>query len=108
MMSPTRYNSNLARHVLHKVQRWALRLVEFNFSIEHFPGESNVWADVLTRWAAPGYDKSLARRISAMKVLLLTEDKPELPTLKVIVASQAKYPNPNNSDYSLVDGEVKL
>lgn len=57
MLSPTRFNANLAWHVVHKVHRWALRLSEFNFTIEHIPGESNVWADIFTRWAAPGYDK---------------------------------------------------
>ena len=98
MLSPTRYNSNVARHVVHKVQRWALRLAEFNFTIEHIPGESNVWADMLTRWAAPGYDKSSARCISAIKLPLLTEDNPTSPSLEAIGASQEKYPPPNNSD----------
>ena len=60
ILSPTRYNSNVARHVVHKFQRWALRLAEFNFTIEHIPGESSIWADILTRWTAPGYDKSPA------------------------------------------------
>lgn len=49
MMSPIRFNANVARHIVHKVQRWALRLSEFDFTIEHIPGEHNVWADILTR-----------------------------------------------------------
>lgn len=72
MMSPTRFNPNVARHVVHKVQCWAIRLSEFNFTIEHIPGEMNVWADILTRWAAPGYDKSPARRMGVISVPLLT------------------------------------
>ncbi len=54
MLSPTRFNANVARHIVHKTQRWASRLAEFNFTVEHIPGELNTWADFLTRWAAPG------------------------------------------------------
>lgn len=73
--------------MVHKVQRWALRLAEFNYTIEHIPGESNVWADILTLCAAPGYEISPARRISAINVPILTEDKPELPSPAAIAAS---------------------
>jgi hypothetical protein len=30
-----------------------LKLVSFNYTIDHIPGYLNVWADFLTRWAAP-------------------------------------------------------
>jgi len=76
MLSPTRYNANVARHVVHKTQRWALRLSEFNFTVEHIAGEDNLWADILTRWAAPDYVDSGARRLSPLKVPLITEDLP--------------------------------
>lgn len=49
MLSPTRFQANVARHIVHKVQRWAFRLSESNFTVEHIPGENNVWADMLTR-----------------------------------------------------------
>ncbi len=39
MLSPTRFNANVARHMVHKTQRWALRLAEFNFTVEHIPGD---------------------------------------------------------------------
>ncbi len=52
MLSPTRFNANVARHIVHKTQRWALRLAEFNFTVEHILGAFNTWADLLTRWAA--------------------------------------------------------
>ncbi len=35
-----------------KLQRWALRLNAFPFTIEHVSGEDNVWADLLTRWGS--------------------------------------------------------
>jgi len=108
MLSPTRFNSNVARHVVHKVQRWALRLAEFNFTIEHIPGNCNVWADILTRWAAPDYDKAPARRVGAIKVPLLTQDKPDLPSFEVIAESQKKNPPPENEGYTLPTGELGL
>ncbi len=92
MLSPSRFNTSVARHVVNKVQRWALRLAEFNFTIEHIPGESNVWDDILTRWAAPNFDKSPARRLAAIRVTLRIKDKPKLPSLEIIAKSQEKYP----------------
>lgn len=101
MLSPCRFNANVARHVVNKVQRWALRLAEFNFTIEHIPGESNLWADILTRWAAADYDRSPARRLSAIKVPLMNNDKPELPSFEIISKSQKKYPPPQNEGFNL-------
>ena len=42
MISPRRFNANVDRNVVYKVQRWALRLAEFNFTTEHVPVESNI------------------------------------------------------------------
>lgn len=103
MLSPTRFNTNAARHVVHKVQRWAIRLSEFSFTIEHIPGESNVWADILTRWAAPGNSTFPARRLNAIRVPLIVEDKPELPSIEVIHASQEKYPPSDEETWKLSD-----
>ena len=36
-----------------KLERWAIKLHDFPFQIEHIDGESNVWADLISRWAAP-------------------------------------------------------
>ena len=41
----------LGRHVVSKVQRWALFLSRFDYVIEHIPGYCNVFADMLTQWA---------------------------------------------------------
>ena len=92
MLSPVRFNANVARHIVHKTQRWAMRLSEFNFTIEHIPGENNIWADILTRWAAPGAEEAPARRVSAFRVPLITEEKPALPSTYCIATSQAKSP----------------
>ena len=89
MMSPHRFDTNVARHVVHKTQRWALRLSEFNYTIEHIPGESNTWADMLTRWASTDYSHFPARRMSVLRVPLITDDLPELPNISAIAESQA-------------------
>lgn len=68
------------------------RLAKFNFTMEHIPGESNIWSDIVTRWAAPGFDKSPARRLCAIKVPLQIKEKLDLSSLEVIAKSQEKYP----------------
>lgn len=108
MLNPTRFNANVSRHVVHKVQRWALRLAEFNFTIEHIPGESNVWADMLTRWAAPDYDKSPARRTCAIRVPLLTDEKPEFPSLDTVAESQNEFPPPHDHKFILSSDKPPL
>ena len=99
MLSPTRFNENVARHIVHKVQPWALRLSEFNFTIEHIPGEHNIWADILTRWGAPDNTCFLSRRVSALSVPLITSyaETQELPSIMAIAASQhASPPTPDS------------
>ncbi len=83
-------HANVARHIVHKTQRWALRLAEFNFTVEYIPGAFNTWADLLTRWAAPGNEESPARRLSALRVPLITADLPELPSLDVISSPRVR------------------
>ncbi len=84
MLSPTCFNANVARHIVNKTQRWDLRLLEFNFTVVHIPGAFNTWADLLTRWAAPRNEEFPARRLSALRVPLITADLSELPSLDVI------------------------
>ncbi|GMF60915.1 unnamed protein product [Phytophthora fragariaefolia] len=40
----------LKKHVRDRLQRWAMRLCGFRFTIEHVAGETNVWADIISRW----------------------------------------------------------
>ncbi|TYZ69491.1 hypothetical protein PybrP1_001835 [[Pythium] brassicae (nom. inval.)] len=39
------------RHVRAKLQRWAMRLTGYAYTIEHIAGEDNVWADIVSRWS---------------------------------------------------------
>lgn len=76
------------------------------FLAGNIPGENNIWADMFTRWAAPDYDTCLSRRISALKVPLITDDMPELPSMHAITESQKKYPLLNEN--GLVQLKLKL
>ena len=57
----------------------------------HIPGQCSRWADILTR-TAPSNAGSPALRAAPLRVPLITEDLPELPSLEAITASQAKFP----------------
>lgn len=46
---PSRFQANVARHIAHKVLHWAIRLAEFDFTVERILAENNVLADILTR-----------------------------------------------------------
>jgi hypothetical protein len=40
----------LARHVVHKLKRWAFRMSVFSYRMNHVMGELNYWTDLVTRW----------------------------------------------------------
>ena len=99
MLSPHRFDTNVARHTVHKTQRWALRLTEFNYAAEHIPGESNTWADMLTRWAADDSSCFPARRVAMLRVPLIADDLLELPSIHEIAQSQSEHPPDSNTDF---------
>lgn len=51
IFEPYGCNTSINKSVSHKFVRWALRLSAYRYVIEHIPGDYNVWADPLTRWA---------------------------------------------------------
>lgn len=97
MMSSTRFQANIARHIAHKLQRWAIRLSEFTFIVEHIPGEDKTWANILERWAVPRYSKFPERRLISLRFPLIIKDKTELPILEVIFDSQNENPPPKDT-----------
>ena len=50
LFAPLALEPALGRHVVNKVQRWALYLSQFPYLIEHVDGQNNIFADILTRW----------------------------------------------------------
>jgi hypothetical protein len=47
---PLSGDATIARHVVHKLQRWALMMSVFSYRMEHVMGELNYWKDLMTRW----------------------------------------------------------
>jgi hypothetical protein len=47
--NPLSKDPTLARHVVHKPQRWALKMSVFSYRMEHVIGELNYWTDLMTR-----------------------------------------------------------
>ena len=54
----------------------------------------------MTRWAAPGNSDSSARRTAAIRVPLITEHLPGLPSLKVIAEAQTQSPPSTGSGFT--------
>jgi RNase H-like domain found in reverse transcriptase len=47
--NPLSADPTLARHVVHKLQRWALKMSVFSYRMEHVMGELNCWTGIITR-----------------------------------------------------------
>ena len=47
VFAPLALEPALGRHVVSKVQRWALFLSKYTYVIEHIDGDDNVFADIL-------------------------------------------------------------
>ena len=63
--NPIAMEPSLGRHKVLKVIRWALFLSAFKYRIEHVPGDSNIWPDLMTRWMR-GYRRATAvRRVTS-------------------------------------------
>ena len=55
----------LGSHKVLKVFRWALFLSAFAYRVEHVPGDSNIWPNIMTRWMR-GYRRAPSiRRVTA-------------------------------------------
>jgi hypothetical protein len=48
--NPLSADPTLARHGVHKLQRWALKMSVFLYSVEPVMGEFNYWTDIMTGW----------------------------------------------------------
>jgi hypothetical protein len=50
--NPLSADPTLARHVVHRLQRRALKMSVLSYRMEHVMGELNYWTDIMTRWGA--------------------------------------------------------
>lgn len=104
VFSPLVLEPALGRHVVNKVQRWALYLSQFPYVIEHIEGNRNIFADILTRWLK-GY-RSERRGLRVMAKLSKVHDIVESPakedfiwpSMSMIRAAQEEHkPSPKHS-----------
>jgi hypothetical protein len=97
--NPLAVDPTLTLHVVHKLQRWALKLSVFAYRMEHVAGEVNYWTDLLTRWGvgwvAGGTQKArtkIARLFSQPYIMPAEEEepKPNFPAQQEIMLSQKR------------------
>jgi hypothetical protein len=50
IFNPLSADPTLARHVVHKLQRWALKMSLFSYRMEHMMVELNYWTGLMTTW----------------------------------------------------------
>ena len=49
--------SSIAKPSADRLERWALLLRNFDYSIQHIPGDENHWGDLLSCWGNPDSDQ---------------------------------------------------
>jgi RNase H-like domain found in reverse transcriptase len=66
--NPLSADPTRARHVVYKLQRWAIKMSVFSYCIEHIMGELNYWTDLMTRmrvgWIAGSEHKAHGKMAS--------------------------------------------
>jgi RNase H-like domain found in reverse transcriptase/Reverse transcriptase (RNA-dependent DNA polymerase)/Integrase core domain/Integrase zinc binding domain/Chromo (CHRromatin Organisation MOdifier) domain len=88
LLNPHRSDRQVARYVVNKISRWALRLSEFSFNIHHVTGDMNVWADLLSRWSHPTYHPAAVHSLAALMAPAPTEGEIGLPCRRVLQMAQ--------------------
>ncbi|KAH9142702.1 hypothetical protein AeRB84_013240 [Aphanomyces euteiches] len=66
LYNPLASDSGMQRHQADRLQRWAMVLSGYIYNIVHIPGESNVLADMLSRWHAQ-HDENKLTQAQPMK-----------------------------------------
>ena len=98
VFAPLALEPALGRHIVSKIQRWALFLSRFPYVIEHIEGTSNVFADILTRWTK-GYRKernalrTVYSLIESSSQIIPAADEFKWPKLNAMRRSQKKSKN---------------
>ena len=44
---------DVKKHIRGKLLRWGLQLQQYRYNLEHVPGDTNVVADMFSRWGGP-------------------------------------------------------
>jgi hypothetical protein len=60
-------DNDFKKQAADKLCQWASKLFSFKYVIEHIPGESNIWADILSRWKGDGEQKILRPTLKVLQ-----------------------------------------
>jgi len=67
VFDPILRDNDFKKQAVDKLCRWASKLFAFKYVIEHIPGESNIWADILSRWKGDGEQKILRPTVKVLQ-----------------------------------------
>ncbi|KAE9313243.1 hypothetical protein PF008_g19783 [Phytophthora fragariae] len=62
------------KHIRGQLLRWSTKLMEYRYEVEHIDGDSNVWADMVSRWAG-NHDPAV--RLNAMQLRKRAHEEPK-------------------------------
>jgi hypothetical protein len=81
-----------------KVTRWKLRLMEFDFLIEHIPGPLNVVADAMSRLCSEAGEPLVTSQTIALAMAVFSAPAPRPPTICINARSAEKATAPRRSE----------
>ena len=105
LYDPYGKHPSIPRHTASKLMRWAIKLSAFRYVVEHLPGQRNVWADMLTRWAVYPKSSVAIDKAGRLKSLMVSPINPGLnpeldwPSREEILVSQENYSQSVPSSY---------
>jgi hypothetical protein len=65
LYAPSVVNSSVRRFTSQKLERWAMQLGGYTYTIHHIAGDDNVWPDLMTRWGHAPTTSSAMPRVHA-------------------------------------------
>ncbi|KAH9128004.1 hypothetical protein LEN26_009174 [Aphanomyces euteiches] len=89
MFNPMATDSSMQRHQADRIQRWAMVLTGYTYTIVHIPGDSNVWADMLSRWLSPEITLSSVTLGLPKRTSMVASHSPAAPVPLLDVPSQS-------------------
>ena len=96
---------SVPKYTAQKLERWALLLMGYHYTIHDIPGEVNVWADLLSRWGSTLHSIcSVAQQ--PLMVPPLRDPAFEWPTLITLVSAQKACLDNSPQDLSLVTSDL--
>jgi len=106
IFDPFGRNPGINRQVANKLLRWALKLCGHRYVIEFLSGSRNVWADLLTRWAAPYTERQAKLAVLYAPINPSGNSDYDWPNRNDIIKSQQKSKSERPKHHSLAKGIV--